>query len=124
MVAVVANQTDIIDYLLEKDVNIDLKDINGDTALTIAKKFNNKLGQYRLTQHKWKKRTEAERKKSKEKSAEDELDGEDQRYPAALPHQVFDSSKKTWLKGDFMQIYMMQLTGMSDEFSGGALSVG
>lgn len=122
MVSVVANQSNIIDYLLEKDVNIDLKDINGDTALTIAKKFNNKLGQYRLTQHKWKKRTEAERKKSKEKGGgtDDESD-ETAAGHDVKAHQVFDSSKKTWLKGDFMQIYMMQLTPPG-EFSGTGLS--
>jgi hypothetical protein len=38
-----------------------------------------------------------------------------------LPHQVFDSSKKTWFKGNFMQIYMMHLVPMP-EFSGGSLS--
>lgn len=128
MVGVVANQPDVIDYLLERDVNIDAKDVNGETALVIAKKFNNKLGQYRLTQHKWKKRTEAERKKSREAKEQHggahDLDDDagaftDRSY---LPHQVFDSSKKTWLKGDFMQIYMMHLTGKPDEFSGSSLS--
>lgn len=124
MVSVVAYNSDVIDYLLERDVNIDMKDINGDTALTIAKKFNNKVGQYRLTQHKWKKRTEAERKKSREAAAAE--DAEDLSGGSGgggyLPHQVFDSAKKTWLKGDFMQIYMMHLTGKPEEFSGSALS--
>lgn len=118
MVAVVANRTEIIDHLLEKDANIDTLDINGDTALTIAKRFNNKLGQYRLTQYKWKKRTEAELKhrKQSEQNNNDDIFGDKR-----LPHQVFDSSKKTWLKGDFMQIYMMQLAPYS-EFSGNSLS--
>lgn len=124
MVSVVAYNSDVIDYLLERDVNIDMKDINGDTALAIAKKFNNKVGQYRLTQHKWKKRTEAERKKSREAAAAEDAEnlsgsGGGGGY---LPHQVFDSGKKTWLKGDFMQIYMMHLTGKPEEFSGSSLS--
>ena len=38
-----------------------------------------------------------------------------------LPHQIFDSSKKTWFKGNFMQVYMMQLCPQS-EYSGGSLS--
>lgn len=116
MVAVVANKTEVIDYLLEKNVNIDSSDINGDTALTIAKKFNNKLGQNRLTQYKWKKRTDAEMKNKKPSDEDDEIFTE-----RRLPHQVFDSSKKTWLKGDFMQIYMMQ-TAPYSEYSGSGLS--
>ncbi|CAF0933556.1 unnamed protein product [Brachionus calyciflorus] len=115
MVSVVANKTDIIEYLLENNANIDLVDINGDTALSIAKKFNNKLGQHKLTQFKWKKRTEAELK-SKNKDNDDEIFPEKR-----LPHQIFDSSKKTWIKGKFMQMYMMQLVPQR-EFSGSGLS--
>lgn len=37
-----------------------------------------------------------------------------------LPHQVFDSSKKTWFKGDFMQVYMAQLVP-TGEYSGSRL---
>jgi hypothetical protein len=38
-----------------------------------------------------------------------------------LPHQVFDSSKKTWMKGQFMQMYMAQLVPLG-EYSGGRFS--
>lgn len=118
MVSVVANRTDIIDFLLANDADIDISDINGDSALTIAKKFNNKLGQHRLTQFKWKKRTDAEMRLKKES-----IQGEQEEiFPEKrLPHQIFDSSKKTWLKGNFMQVYMMQLVPQS-EFSGGGIS--
>lgn len=117
MVSVVANKTDIIGYLLDNNADIDIVDINEDSALSIAKKFNNKLGQHKLSQYKWKKRTEAELKsKSKVRIEEDEIFPEKR-----LPHQIFDSSKKTWLKGKFMQMYMMQLVPPR-EFSGSGLS--
>lgn len=118
MVSVVANRTEIIDYLLGNNADIDITDINGDTALSIAKKFNNKLGQHRLTQFKWKKRTEAElrMKKDSAKNQEEEIFSEKR-----LPHQIFDSSKKTWLKGNFMQVYMVQLVPQG-EFSGSGIS--
>lgn len=117
MISVVANKTEIIEFLLDNNANVDQADINGDTALSIAKKFNNKLGIHKLTQYKWKKRTEAEMKlKAKEPEDDDEI------FPdKRLPHQVFDSSKKTWLKGNFMQIYMVQLVPQR-EFSGSGLS--
>lgn len=117
MQSVVANRIHIIDFLLDQNVDIDAMDINGDSALTIARKFNNKAGQYRLTQFKWKKRTEAEMKaKRKNPQEPDEIFSE-----TRLPHQIFDSSKKTWFKGNFMQVYMMQVCPQS-EFSGGSLS--
>lgn len=117
MVSVVANKTEVIEFLLDNNANVDLADINGDTALTIAKKFNNKLGIHKLTQYKWKKRTEAEMKLKAKKPEDDDEIFPDKR----LPHQVFDSSKKTWLKGNFMQIYMVQLVPQR-EFSGSGLS--
>ena len=105
MQSVVANRTSIIDYLLDQSVDIDAADINGDTALTIARKFNNKAGQHRLTQFKWKQRTDAEaRANRKNKKEPDEIFSE-----TRLPHQIFDSSKKTWFKGNFMQVYMVRL---------------
>jgi ankyrin repeat protein len=117
MVSVVANKTDVIDHLLLNNADTEICDLNGDSALTIAKKFNNKLGQHRLTQFKWKKRADMELKEKKSLNNDDDGLFPDKR----LPHQVFDSSKKTWLKGNFMQIYMMHLVPMP-EFSGGSLS--
>lgn len=117
MLSVVANKTEIIDFLLDQNADVDITDINGDSALTIAKKFNNKLGQHRLTQFKWKKRTDAEIKSRKSAMSEDEDIFPEQRFP----HQIFDSSKKTWFKGNFMQVYMMQLVPQN-EFSGSSLS--
>ena len=117
MLSEVANKTDIIDFLLDQNADVDITDINGDSALTIAKKFNNKLGQHRLTQFKWKKRTDAEIKSRKSAMSEDEEIFPEKRFP----HQIFDSSKKTWFKGNFMQVYMMQLVPQN-EFSGSGLS--
>lgn len=47
MISVVADQMKIVDFLLDNNADVDLCDINGDNAMTIAKKFNNKLGQHR-----------------------------------------------------------------------------
>jgi hypothetical protein len=118
MVSVVANKTDIIDYLLSNDADIDLTDVNGDSPLTISKKFNNKLGTHKLAQFKWKKRTEAEMKTKKSSANKEEPPIFTE---TRLPHQIFDSSKKTWIKGDFGAMYMMQLVPES-EYSGGKLS--
>ena len=122
MISVVADKPEIIDYLLEKDADIELSDINGETALTIAKKFNNRLGQHKLAQYKWKKRTDAEARSKGDSNKSNSAFIENTSFnEGRLPHQVFDSSHKTWLKGDFMQVYMMQLVPLS-EFSGNGIS--
>lgn len=114
MIAIASDKIQIVDILLDANVDIDLEDTNSDTVVTIAKKFNNKLGQHRLAQFKWKKRTEEELKNKKEaKQTEDKPVFTETR----LPHQVFDSSKRTWFKGDFMQVYMAHLVP-PDEYSG------
>ncbi len=73
----------------------------------------------RLAQFKWKKRLEEEIKSKKEVKVQKEVPVflSDDR----LPHQVFDSSKKTWLKGEFMQMYMAQLVNQG-EFSGSSFA--
>ena len=120
MVSIVANRPTVIDYLLEHHSNIDLCDINGDSALTIAKKFNNKLGQYKLTQYNWKKRTQAEINSKKQANEADEDANDPVFNETRLAHQIYDSSKKTWLKGSLMQVYMMHLVP-DNEFSGSRL---
>lgn len=119
MVAVVADKIDIIDLLLKHNVDIEVCDINGECAIDIAKKFNNKLGQHRLVQFKWRKRTEEEMKKKLEalKKNNGIIPINDDR----LPHQIYDSQQKTWFKGDYIQIYMAQLVTPS-EYSGTGFS--
>ena len=119
MISVVANKSEIIDHLLSKNADTEVCDLNGDCALSIAKKFGNRLGQHKLAQYKWKKRTEAEAqaKEASRERADDLCVLNDHR----LPHQVFDSSQKTWFKGNFMQMYMMQLEPLG-EFSGSRFS--
>ena len=119
LIAIVAEKMKILDFLLENNVDVDLCDANGDNAVSLAKKFNNKLSQHRLAQYKWKKRLEEETKSKHEvKSAANEVNIFTEKR---LPHQVFDSSKKTWLKGEFMQVYMAQLVPQG-EYSGSSLS--
>ena len=86
--------------------------------MTISKKFNNKLGTHKLAQFKWKKRTEDEIKAKKSSTKIEEVNV----FPETrLPHQIFDSSKKTWIKGKFGAVYMMHLVP-DNEFSGTKLS--
>jgi hypothetical protein len=108
MVSVVNDQINIVNYLLEKNADIDLCDENGDSALDIARKFKNKIGQNSLLVFKWNKRAKNVLGKTGGK-----LPVIDDRFAC----QMHDSSKKTWLKGDFAQLYMMQLRG-PNEFSG------
>lgn len=118
MIALAADKIQIVDILLDACVDIDIEDENDENAVIIAKKFNNKLGQHRLAQFKWKKRTEEEiQTKKNSKIAENKPVFMETR----LPHQIFDSSQKTWFKGDFMQVYMANLVP-PDEFSGTKLS--
>lgn len=46
-IAVVADQMKIIDFLLENDADVEVSDLNGDNAISTAKKFSNKLAQHR-----------------------------------------------------------------------------
>lgn len=122
MVAVANNKLEIIDALLNKDANIEIEDMNGDDAFGIAKLFNNKQSLNRLTQHKWKKRIQSGSKSSKKATdLGSSLDDENIFTDGRCAYQMFDSSKKTWLKGDFMQMYMMNLVP-GREFSGSHLS--
>lgn len=118
MIALASDKIQIVDILLDACVDIEIEDMNGETAVQVAKKFNNKLGQHRLAQFKWRKRTEEEIKTKKEaKHTEQQTVFNEKR----LPHQIFDSSQKTWFKGNFMQIYMAHLVP-PDEYSGTKLS--
>ena len=118
MIALAADKIPIVDMLLDANVDIDVEDLNGENAVHLAKKFNNKLGQHRLAQFKWKKRTEDEIKQKKVSKGHQEMPVFSE---TRLPHQVFDSSKKTWFKGNFMQVYMAHLVP-PDEYSGTKLS--
>jgi ankyrin repeat protein len=119
MVAVVADKIDVIDLLLKHNVDIEVCDINGESAIDIAKKFNNKLGQHRLVQFKWRKRTEEEMRKKLE--ALKKNNGLIPIIDDRLPHQIYDSQQKTWFKGDYIQMYMAQIVE-PNEFSGTGFS--
>lgn len=112
MVSVVNDKIDIVNLLLEKNADIDLCDEHGENALDIARKFKNKIGQNSLLVYKWNKRAE-KTLKSKKKTDGGHLPSIEDRFD----HQLYDSSKRTWLKGDFQQVYMMQLKAYED-FSG------
>jgi hypothetical protein len=114
MISIASDKMQVVDLLLEAKVDIDVEDLNGDNVVDLAKKYNNKLGQHRLAQFKWKKRTEEELKNKKNAKKNEEIPVFNE---TRLPHQVFDSSKKTWFKGNFMQVYMAHLVP-PDEYSG------
>jgi ankyrin repeat protein len=116
MLSVASNKLDVIDFLLKKNANADIEDINGDSAFSIAKFFKNKSSLNKLTQYKWRKRIKLNLKEKNDEKESREIFAD-----LRSPHQMFDSSKKTWLKGDFMQVYMMNLTP-AREFSGSRLS--
>ena len=117
MVAVVADRTDIVQLLLDHNANVDICDVNNENAIDIAKKFNNKYGQNTLIEFKWRKRTEESMRKKREEMDTSELSNKDDRFA----HQIFDSNQKTWLKGNYAQVYMQQLIP-SGEFSGTGFS--
>jgi hypothetical protein len=115
MVSVVNDKIDIVNLLLEKNADIDLCDEHGDTALDIARKFKNKIGQNSLLVYKWNKR--ATKSLNLKKKILTENGGQLPSIDDRFDHQLYDSSKKTWLNGNFAQVYMMQLKAYED-FSG------
>jgi hypothetical protein len=118
MVSVVNDKIDIVNLLLEKNADIDLCDEHGDTALDIARKFKNKIGQNSLLVYKWNKR--ATKSLNLKKKILTENGGQLPSIDDRFDHQLYDSSKKTWLNGNFAQVYMMQLKAYED-FSGTGL---
>jgi hypothetical protein len=118
MIAVSNNKLDIIEYMLDQKTNIDLEDINGNNALDIAKMFNNKQSLNRLTQFKWKDRINSS---IRDKKKNIELDTFNELFDDRSTHQLFDSTKKTWLSGKNSQTYMMKIEPIR-EFSGSNMS--
>lgn len=119
MVSVVNDKIEIVDFLLQNNADIDLCDIEGETVIDIARKFNNKIGQNSLLVFKWKKRASSEL--SRRKRLLDENGGVLPIVDDRFAFQMHDSSKKTWLKGDFVQFYMSQVK-KAQEFSGSGFS--
>jgi hypothetical protein len=133
MISMFCDKEGSIEEILKHNPETDIEDESGDGAMQIAKRFKNKLGQQRLTQHKWQQRIDKKtitNSKDLEKNTENHSNNNPNNNTSVsspnfndsrLPHQVFDSSKKTWLKGNFMQVYMLQLVPLG-EYSGSRIN--